>query len=229
MLDFSQVDSADSSAALTFTKIAQMASANKVRLVVCGLGPGTQAAFAEAGTTAIIRPTLDLALDEAEEGMLLSQGHDPAATNETLEQWMSRELGDARHWTVLEPLLARRTLKTGEVLMAKDDPSDEGLYLIEKGRLAVRLPNHGPGQRLASLMGGTMVGEMALYDQAPRSATVVAERKSVVWALGRDSVEKLHASSPDTAMRVHAFIMRTMAERVRQANAAVAALQRGAT
>ncbi len=229
VLDFSHVDSADSSAALTFTKIAQMAAANQVRLVVCGLGPGTQAAFAEAGTTAIIRPTLDLALDEAEEGLLLSQGHDPAATHETMEEWMSRELGDARHWRALEPLLVRRTLKNGETLMAQGDASDEGLYLIEKGRLAVRLPNHGVGQRLASLMGGTMVGEMALYDQAPRSASVVAERRSVVWALARDAVEKLHATAPDTAMQFHAFVMRTMAERVRQANAAVAALQRGAT
>jgi SulP family sulfate permease len=228
VLDFSHVDSADSSAALTFTKIAQLAAARQVRLVVCGLGPGTRAAMAEAGTTAIIRPTLDLALDEAEEGLLLSQGLDPQVPNETLGEWLGRELDGAHHWAALEPLLQRRALRSGEVLMAKGDPSDETMYLIERGRLAVRLPTHTEGQRLASLMSGTIVGEMALYDRAPRSADVVAERRSVVWGLTRGSLEQLHASAPETAMQVHAFIMRTMAERVRQANAAISALQRGA-
>lgn len=228
VLDFSHVDSADSSAALTFTKIAQLAAANQVRLVVCGLGRGTRAAMADAGTTAIIRPTLDLALDEAEEGLLLSNGLDPQVPNETLGEWLGRELGGAHHWDALEPLLQRRALKSGETLVAKGDPSDETMYLIERGRLAVRLPNHGEGQRLASLMSGTIVGEMALYDKAPRSADVVAERRSVVWGLTRASLEQLHAQAPDTAMQVHAFIMRTMAERVRQANAAISALQRGA-
>ncbi|TWO71856.1 cyclic nucleotide-binding domain-containing protein [Caenimonas sedimenti] len=228
VLDFSHVDSADSSAALTFTKIAQLAASNQVRLVVCGLGPGTRAAMADAGATAIVRPTLDLALDEAEEGLLLSQGLDPQVPDESLGEWLGRELGGPQHWEALEPLLQRRALRSGEMLMAQGDESDESVYLIERGRLAVRLPTHGEGQRLASLMSGTIVGEMALYDQAPRSANVVAERKSVVWGLSRGAVEHLHTTAPDTAMQVHAFIMRTMAERVRQANAAISALQRGA-
>lgn len=228
VLDFSQVYSSDSSAALTFTKIAQLAAANQVRLVVCGLGPGTQAAFAQAGPGVIIRASLDLALDEAEEGLLLSQGLDPQVSEESLAGWLSRELGGEQHWAALEPYLVRRQLRTGEVLMNQGDASDDGLYLIERGRLAVRLPHQAQGQRVASLMGGTMVGELALYDQAPRSATVVAERKSVVWGLSRSGVEHLHSAAPDTAIKVHAFIMRTLAERLRQANSAIAALQRGA-
>ncbi len=228
VLDFSHVDSADSSAALTFTKIAQLAASNQVRLVVCGLGPGTQAAFAQAGPGVIVRASLDLALDEAEEGLLLSQGLDPQVSEESLAGWLSRELGGEHHWAALEPYLVRRPLRTGETLMNQGDASDDGLYLIERGRLAVRLPHQAQGQRLASLMGGTMVGEMALYDQAPRSATVVAERKSVVWGLSRSGVEHLHTVAPDTAIQVHAFIMRTLAERLRQANSAIAALQRGA-
>ncbi|WP_374663268.1 SulP family inorganic anion transporter [Ramlibacter sp.] len=228
VLDFSHVDSADSSAALTFTKIAQLAAANQVRLVVCGLGRGTEAAFAQAGPGVVIRASLDLALDEAEEGLLLSQGLDPQVSEESLAGWLSRELGGEQHWTALEPYLERRQLRSGETLMTQGDPSDDGLYLIEHGRLAVRLPHQGRGQRLASLMGGTLVGEMALYDRAPRSANVVAERKSVVWGLSRAGMERLHATAPETAIQVHAFIMRTMAERLRLANSAIAALQRGA-
>jgi NTE family protein len=84
------------------------------------------------------------------------------------------------------------------------------------------------GRRLASLMAGNIIGEMALYSNAGRSATATAERDSVVWALTRPALESLHASAPATALQVHALVMRTMAERVRQANATIAALQRGA-
>lgn len=226
LLDFSHVNSADSSAGLTFTKIAQLAAAQRVRLVLCGLGEGTQAALAEASSKARVLPTLDLALDEAEEGILQSEGLDPDASQEAMGDWMARELGGPAHWAALHPLLERRELAEGEVLMRQGDASDSGLYLIESGRFAVTLAAH-PERRLASLMGGTMVGEMALYDSSPRSATVTAERASVVWSLSSKGLARLNAEAATTALQVHAFVMRTMAERVRQANAAIAALQRG--
>jgi SulP family sulfate permease len=227
VMDFSHVDSADSSAGLTFTKIAQLCADNGVRLVLCGLSEGTHAAVAQAAASALVRTTLDLALDEAEESLLTSQGQDPLETEEPLDQWLARELGGAEHWQALRPLLERRTVAAGEVLMQQGDASTAGLFLIESGRLAVSLPGLEPGRRLACLMGGTMVGEMALYDGALRSATVTAERESVVWSLSRAALETLHGAAPETAMRFHSFVMRTMAERVRQANAAIAALQRG--
>lgn len=228
VLDFTHVDSADSSAALTFTKIAQLAEANHVQLVVSGLGQRTADALAQAGTSVVTRPTLDVALDEAEENLLQSQSLDPLVSDETFAQWMTRELGSPAHWEQLRVHLQRHQLPSGEVLMRQGASSDDGLYLIEYGRLAVTLEGQHRGRRLASLMAGTMVGEMALYDSGPRSATVSAERDSVVWSLGREGLERLHAASPETAMRVHALVVRTMAERMRLANAAIAALQRGA-
>ena len=63
---------------------------------------------------------------------------------------------------------------------------------------------------------------------AAGNATVTAETDSVVWTLERSALEALHGKSPETAMAFHAFIMRTMAGRVRRANATIAALQRGA-
>ena len=112
--------------------------------------------------------------------------------------------------------------------MRQGDATNAQLYLVETGRLAVTLRGQEAGQRLASLMGGNIVGEMALYSSADRSATVTAEHDSVVWALSRPALEALHTSAPDTAMQFHAFVMRTMAERVRLANGTIAALQRSA-
>ncbi len=225
VLDFSHVASADSSAGMTFTKIGQLAATGGVALMICGSNAAAQSAAAGGAT---LFDTLDQALDAAEEALLAAHGQDPMGAQEVLSQWMPRELDGQEHWALLEPLLSRRELRAGEVLMNQGDPSNASVYLIESGRLAITLRGQHQGRRLASLTAGNIVGEMALYSDVARSATVTAERDAVVWALTREGLASLHATSPHTALQVHALVMRTMAERVRQANATVAALQRGA-
>ncbi len=226
VLDFRQVASTDSSAGLTFAKIAQLAAQAGVQLVVSGAADTVRAVLAAAPGVRFVA-TLDQALDLAEEAVLRSAGADPDTTHDPLARWLSAELG-AMHWARLAPLLQRLELAAGAVLLRQGDPSDATLYLVESGRLAVTLDGQGDGRRLASLMAGNIVGEMALYSPSARSATVTAEQPCVVWRLGRDTLEALHVSAPDTAMQVHALVVRTIAERVRQANATIAALQRGA-
>jgi len=225
VLDFTHVASVDSSAAMTFSKISQLASAQHVRLLFCGLNAANGAALARDEPAFA---TLDQALDAAEENVLAARGHQPRGTRQPLDPWLARELEGEAHWHALQPLLQRRAIATGEVLMHQGEASDTTLYLIESGRLAITLQGQGDGLRLATLMAGNIVGEMALYSNIHRSATVTAESDSVVWSLGRDALESLHATAPATALKVHAFIMRTMAARMQQANATIAALQRGA-
>jgi len=228
VLDFSHTASADSSAGFTFTKIAQLAEDAGIRIVVAGLGPGTREAVAQGMPHALVAETLDHGLEAAEDEVLRSQGLDPRAAQEPLAAWLVRELGGEQHAARLAPLLQRREIAASQALMRQGEESDATLYLIESGRFSVTLPGQAQGRRLATLMAGNIAGEMALYDDAQRSANVSAEQDSVVWALRRSVLETLHADAPETALRVHAFVVRTLAERVRQANAAAAALQRGA-
>jgi sulfate permease, SulP family len=225
VLDFTHVASTDSSAALTFSKIRHLAEANGVHVLLCGLAPSI-AAVLEPGMN--VFPSLDHALDAAEEILLAAHGAEPRGTREPLDAWLPQALGGADHWRILEPLLRRREVAAGDVLIQEGDRSDETVYLIEAGRLTITLAGQEQGQRLASLMAGNIVGEMALYASNNRSATVTAESGSIVWALARGDLESLHGTAPDTAMKVHAFIVRTLAGRVQQANATIAALQRGA-
>lgn len=228
VLDFTHVAGADSSAAMTFTKIAQLAQAAGVTLLLCGLNRETLQALSDSAVAQAAHPTLERALDAAEEHLLRAHDQDPMGAQEPLAVWLLREFGDGVHCERLMPLLQRQVLPAGGVLMSQGDASNGALYLVETGRLAVTLRGQHQGQRLASLMGGNIVGEMALYSSAGRSATVTAETESVVWTLTRHALEGLHLQAPDTAMQFHAFVMRTMAERVRLANGTIAALQRGA-
>ena len=228
VLDFTHVAGADSSAAMTFTKIGQLAQAAGVTLALCGLNRETLQALSGSAAVDAAHPTLERALDAAEEALLRAHGQDPMGAQVPLAVWLLREFRDAVHCERLMPLLQRQALPAGGVLMTQGEPSNGALYLIETGRLAVTLLGQNQGQRLASLMGGNIVGEMALYSSAARSAMVTAQTDCVVWALTRHALEGLHLHAPDTAMQFHAFVMRTMAERVRLANGTIAALQRGA-
>ncbi|MES3003764.1 MAG: SulP family inorganic anion transporter [Pseudomonadota bacterium] len=224
VLDFTHVASIDSSAAMTFSKIAQLAQLHGTRLMVCGT---SDLSVLEAAGDASYA-TLDQALDAAEEAILAVSGTDSTIVRVPIGPWLSRDLGGEHHWRALEPLLLRREVAARDILLHQGDKSDTTLYLIESGRLAVTLRGQEDGQRLACLMAGNIVGEMALYSNINRSATVTAETDAVVWALPRSALESLQAASPDTTLRVHAFVMQTMARRIQRANATIAALHRGA-
>jgi SulP family sulfate permease len=231
VLDFDHVAGIDSSAVMTFSKVAQLAAAHGARVFVSGAPAARleEANAAEPRTGALQRfATLEQALDAAEEALLRDAARDPDGGRAQPRHWFTQELGGEEHWRALAPLLQCRALAAGEVLLRQGDVSDTTLYLVESGRLEVTLDGQAQGQRLACLMAGNLVGEMALYDNANRSATVRALSGSIVWALSRDALERLNATAPETALRVHAIVMRTMATRVQDANATIAALQRGA-
>jgi SulP family sulfate permease len=59
-----------------------------------------------------------------------------------------------------------------------------------------------------------MVGEIALYTAAPRTADVVAESPSVVLWLSRASIERMEAEEPELAAALHRWFARTLAERL---------------
>jgi hypothetical protein len=90
----------------------------------------------------------------------------------------------------LEPLRVQR----GEVVIRQGDVGDR-VYLVEGGALEVRKD----GTHVAELGPGSMVGEIALLRDVPRTATVTATMESDVYALGRD--EFLRTVAGDAAVK----------------------------
>lgn len=97
-------------------------------------------------------------------------------------------------------------LARGEALFHEGDPGDE-LFVLLQGRLAALLP----GGRRREMGRGEVVGELALLGRAPRSATVVAERDSVLVGLSRDGFQRVVQHHPSALFGV----AQTLVDRLR--------------
>lgn len=107
--------------------------------------------------------------------------------------------------TVLEP----RRHAAGETFIRSGDAGDS-LYLITEGRVRV----HVGDSTLAELPAGSVVGEMALLDDQPRSADVTALENVATLRLDRADFDAVLAAWPAIARGV----MRVLTERLRKAN-----------
>ncbi len=104
---------------------------------------------------------------------------------------------------------AVRVCEQGQTLFEEGQPGD-CLYVLRSGRLHVTVG----GVVVEVIEPGGMVGEMALLDDAPRSATVVAAIDSEVVAVDRKRFLFLVQQTPFFSLDV----MRVMADRLRAMN-----------
>ena len=68
----------------------------------------------------------------------------------------------------------KKEFKTGEIIMSQGETGTSA-FIIEKGRVEILLQTSGKDQISIGTRGvGTIIGEMALFDDAPRTATIKA-------------------------------------------------------
>jgi SulP family sulfate permease len=87
-------------------------------------------------------------------------------------------------------------------------------------------PQGGKEIRLRTMLGHTLLGEMGVYRNMPRGASVLADEPTVVFQLARSSLARMERENPALAHAFHKFVIRTLASRLDFANREVAALQR---
>ena len=88
----------------------------------------------------------------------------------------------------------------GETLIEQGAPGD-AMYISVSGRLRAYVRAEDGSQRMVREMGrGQIIGEMSLYNDAPRSATVIAIRDSVLVRLPKSRFHDLLAQSPQVSL-----------------------------
>jgi CRP-like cAMP-binding protein len=92
--------------------------------------------------------------------------------------------------------LRARRFRRGEVLFHEGDPGD-ALFVVASGAVKIAVPSEdGEEAILATLRRGDFLGELALLDGAPRSASAVALEATETLALPRDQFLALVATEP---------------------------------
>ena len=101
-----------------------------------------------------------------------------------------------------------------EVMIEQDQPG-QALFVLRKGTARVVKVTPQEEDTVARLGPGSPAGEMALVDDAPTSARVVAEGEVEAFVITRERFEKLLASNEKTAIKLYRFFIQTLAKRLR--------------
>ena len=105
-------------------------------------------------------------------------------------------------------------LEPGEVLFREGSQSDRA-YVVTAGELAV-LRASDRRQVLVAVQGeGAVLGEMALVEEAPRSATVRARTPAHLLSISKTALDDLLTSSPSAARSVFGTLLRRTARKPR--------------
>lgn len=115
---------------------------------------------------------------------------------------------------VLLTVAKAREVATGEDLCREGDPG-RSCFLVVAG--ALRITKLGTEGILATLGPGTFVGQMALVDHAPRSATVTAREPTMVLEFAREPFERMLAARSPLALRFQEQIAIAGIRQLRQA------------
>jgi len=221
VFDFRRVSGMDSSAAMSFAKMRQLAEKTGMTLVFAQMPPQVARILAQAGFNGApgpfrILPDLDHALESCEEELLreLTGRQDEPAPG----------LLEDEEIRVIEPYLHRQTVPAGTVIIQQGEPADD-LFILHSGRVTVRLTTpEGHSIRLRSMREGTVIGEMGLYLGEPRSASVVADTDCVIEELSAEALTRMQNDSPALAARFHRRMAERLAERLRNTDHMIQAL-----
>jgi len=102
-----------------------------------------------------------------------------------------------------EPLFSRfgRDFRAGEVLFREGEHGEE-MYVIQSGVVQILKTVGNEERPLASLGRGEFVGEMALLNDKPRTATAVVLEDAKCLVIDRHTLEQMITSSAEIALRL---------------------------
>jgi len=117
-------------------------------------------------------------------------------------------------------LVREKSYPKSSVILFENDPGDS-LYLVAGGQVKVVLIGEEGREVILSMLGpGSFFGEMALIDDEPRSAHVIAMEDSSLLVLRREDFQARLRTSPEVAIA----LLRELSQRLRRADEKIGSL-----
>jgi CRP/FNR family cyclic AMP-dependent transcriptional regulator len=113
--------------------------------------------------------------------------------------------------------LHERTFSENEKVM-EEGKTGLGLYIILQGRVDIILGDDDQEKTLAILGPGEFFGEMALLQEAPRSASAIAREECRTYGMFQPDLFSIIESKPKLGNKILLILSRMIAERLRYSN-----------
>src|SRR5215471_3085877 len=111
----------------------------------------------------------------------------------------------------LAELCVELAFPTGSLIFNKGDPA-AAMYLVERGQVDIHLPDQGSRRvSLSTIARGEYFGEVALFDEQPRTASASAITNVTLLEVSRSALLSMLQERPSAAL----IMLRTMSSRVR--------------
>ncbi|MBT9597293.1 MAG: patatin-like phospholipase family protein [Vitreoscilla sp.] len=136
----------------------------------------------------------------------------PARLEQLLSQILASVFGelDASALALLREHLTWVEVAGGQALMVQGEPGDS-MYISVSGRLRAYVDqDEGSPRMVREMSRGQVVGEMSLFTDEPRSATVIAIRDSVLVRLDKPHFQALIAQSAQVSVALTRQIIKRM-------------------
>lgn len=118
---------------------------------------------------------------------------------------------------LLDRLLAERSYGPGEIVF-REGAQGDAMYVVRSGRVAIVKGDFTSPTVLACGGPGELFGEMALLEEKPRSASVVALENTRLLRVSRQRFHALLSTEPSVGLK----IMEMLSSRLREADRALA-------
>ncbi|MFO0564985.1 MAG: cyclic nucleotide-binding domain-containing protein [Polyangiaceae bacterium] len=118
-----------------------------------------------------------------------------------------------------------KTVGAGNVLIEEGTPGAEA-YILARGEVEVRRNTEKDESLLLARLGsGALFGEMALLSRAPRAASVIAARPSIILVARKDALDTIAASQPEVAQVFADHCRRRMVENLVRTSSILSAVK----
>lgn len=107
-----------------------------------------------------------------------------------------------------------KRLEKDDVLFNEDD-SAQSMFIVKKGAVKILKMGYLGETIIAQINPGEFVGEMAVIDGSPRSATAKAAVDSELLELSTDNFTLLKKESPGVAIKIMDLLLRLLSARLR--------------
>lgn len=105
----------------------------------------------------------------------------------------------------------------GETIIREGDPGDK-MYIVKKGAVDIYKGSGLSKTKITHLLPGAHFGEIALIDDNPRSASVVALEDCELLTISRQDFQDLLRQNESIALKIYKAFTRALCDRLRQAN-----------